>query len=68
MTKKHLRVKGHALLYEGACRDGRGYWTPIGPATCTCGWQSEELTSDFQRKQAHREHKLALIAEQESGQ
>ena len=60
---KQIRVPGHTLPREGRILDKYGYWGVKGPARCTCGWESEELTSDGQRQRAHRQHKLDVLAE-----
>jgi hypothetical protein len=53
---EQLRVKGHTLQSEGRAMP----YIP-GPAICSCGWRSQDLTSDGQRKRAHKDHKIAVL-------
>ena len=65
------RVPGHELRAEGAAhvdRCGRPYRESMrlggtGFAVCSCGARSETLDSNPKRKQWHREHKAAVLAE-----
>ncbi len=62
------RLAGHSLPNEGRIKDPSGYgWLVVGPATCSCGAQSEPLTTDNARKRWHRDvHKAAVRAAQET--
>lgn len=53
------RRVGHILPDEGRIYDGT-YRTKEGPAKCSCGEQSEPLSSDNARRNWHREHKANL--------
>lgn len=53
------RLKGHSLWLEG-----QPYGTErphgTGPGRCSCGAESEVLTSNYQRKKWHAAHKAAV--------
>lgn len=69
-TATSARVPGHTLWYEGAPHDDNGRrrgWQGThgqGRGVCSCGERSDVLTSGYQRKQWHREHKAAVLAAQ----
>lgn len=50
------RLAGHTLPTEGRIYVN-SYRIAEGPAVCSCGWQSDLLTSDSARQKAHRQHK-----------
>lgn len=53
------RLAGHSLWREGRPYDSAtGHGT--GPARCSCGAESEFLTSNYQRKKWHAAHKAAV--------
>lgn len=68
-----MRVKGHALISEGAAyqddptafaKKGRVAWSTIagkGYGLCQCGAQSPILGSAGARKAWHRKHKAELM-------
>jgi hypothetical protein len=73
---RNTRVAGHGLNSEGkpfviSERTGGpvspAYYTPSGSALCECGWMSEVLESNGQRKKAHAAHKdeMRLISDAE---
>lgn len=59
-----LRHEGMAFVGEGICEVGgrlrRNEYDRLGVALCECGWRSEVLESNAQRKDAHREHKVEV--------
>ena len=65
------RMKGHALIGEGAPHDDNGNRFPRlwggtngdGRAKCSCGELSPVLGSGIQRKRWHRDHKERLRKE-----
>ncbi len=66
---KQLRVAGHALPWEGRVVDRWAYGglgNGGGPARCSCGEKSPHLPSTAARQRWHRQHKEAVLAEQET--
>lgn len=74
LPKANTRLAGHGMRYEGkALYDAEGKPTTTeggwiynyaskGSTECECGERSPVLTSDFQRKRWHREHKEQVRA------
>jgi hypothetical protein len=54
---KSNRLAGHMLPNEGRLYNQYGFLRRSGPATCSCGAQSEEMHSASARQRWHREHK-----------
>lgn len=69
---RNTRVPGHGLKSEGAAYVGEGICEVDGPlrrnlydwlgvAVCSCGWRSEVLVSNGERKRAYAQHKADFL-------
>ncbi len=63
---EQLRVPGHGLLFEGRVANGWSFGTGPGRARCSCGKRSPDLPSTAARQRWHRQHKRAVLDEQEA--
>lgn len=61
--KRYTQVAGHGLLHEGRIETNMGWVSDtVGPGQCSCGEESEPLTTGAARKRWHQQHKAKTLA------